>query len=654
MFVAKVIRPKATDNFDFYKQQEDQMKLARESPDVAENSNIIQSNNVDDQNRLNNSFAGNQQLVDSQKRVSQQTKVIENSNGTNIANGNDIGVIDNINLKNALMACSPCVNDINKSQKNHQRCHIGQIISDKYNPAKHEIVKSFSDPDFKNLDDIPHTERNKRVKHSSRKRAKRNSFDDPPKKPKNGADYNLNSAWESFDSEVSALLKLDHPHIIRMYEYFTEKNFFFLILEYCVNKSLADEVKTYGALKGHRLISVARQLVSAIYFAHSQKIAHIDIKPQNILFDEFGRVKLADFGISICSANNHDIIINYKCSPAYASPEVLRREPHDIFKSDIWSLGVTIYFMAYGKLPIMFNDTQQILRDMKELGPSCFKTKIPKELFDVMKRMLMYNPNHRITIDEAYSILFNENASFNSSMKQSKQTKNFGPASPRQNYGSSLSRPPSPTNPLDNMTSNSNSFNASSSSLNGSSNEMNKENQINGVNVSDLPKLAEKILLLPSEKSSFNKTASGSVPPKTGLTGPLSPLSTGKSMRVPLNFKCLAANTTLTINGGLAIIKRNSNRLSFMTVNSALGRKGNDVFLHSSDLPLALRMRQKSEQRTRMVSGFPFSPRSSVLAQAQTLSDGSNHEDVNININCSILEHDEKKKDNVPNVVEQI
>ncbi|OHT03099.1 hypothetical protein TRFO_29570 [Tritrichomonas foetus] len=228
-----------------------------------------------------------------------------------------------------------------------------------------------------------------------------------PKKPApNG--LKACKAWESFDSEVNALLKLDHPHIIRMYEYFTEQNYFFVILEYCSKGSLADEVKRNGPIKGHRLITLAQQLIGAVAYAHSQKIAHRDIKPQNILFDNFGRIKLADFGISICKSCDHDIIMNYKCSPAYAAPEVLSLQPHDIFKSDIWSLGVTLFYMASGKLPFIYRDTQQILRDMRTLGPSYpVGQSIPPDLYDIIKKMLTFHPHNRINIEDAQNMMFN-------------------------------------------------------------------------------------------------------------------------------------------------------------------------------------------------------------------------------------------------------
>ena len=231
-------------------------------------------------------------------------------------------------------------------------------------------------------------------------------------------DQNLSKAWESFDSEINSLLKLDYPHIIRLYDHFSVNNLFFLILEYCSRGSLYGEVCECGPLKAMRLMNVTKQLISAVYNAHKNNIAHRDIKPHNILFDDFGRVKLADFGISVYN-NNNESTQNFNCSPAFGAPEVLRKEPHDPFKADIWSLGVTLYYAASGTLPFKFHNVSQILTDMKVLGPTLSGKLIPPQIFNLIKRMIVYDPNQRITIDEAYHEICDQNKDFPSKIGNS-------------------------------------------------------------------------------------------------------------------------------------------------------------------------------------------------------------------------------------------
>ncbi|OHS99801.1 CAMK family protein kinase [Tritrichomonas foetus] len=216
---------------------------------------------------------------------------------------------------------------------------------------------------------------------------------------------NIERAWKSFDAEVQALLKLDHANIIRLYDHFTENNLFFLILEMCSKGNLVDEINDCRVLKRVRLMSVTRQLLGAIKYAHSNKVAHRDIKPQNILFDDFGRVKLADFGISIFLNDGEDSIVRkFECSPLFSAPEVLCGENHDIFKADIWSLGITLIYAATGTVPFRNHDKAKMIKDMRFLNFNFTRKDIPEIIFQLIKKMVVYDPNKRISIDEAYDI----------------------------------------------------------------------------------------------------------------------------------------------------------------------------------------------------------------------------------------------------------
>ena len=151
-------------------------------------------------------------------------------------------------------------------------------------------------------------------------------------------------------AEITALITLIHPNIIQMYEYFFDDDFVYIILEYCPYKSLEEIVDSYGCFRDEQLYEICRQILSAIEHCHSQKIAHCNINPRNILIDKNGRVKLIDFAKS-----SHNGIIetkNIHSMIEYIAPEVLNFGPQiDAYKADIWALGVTFYFLATGELP---------------------------------------------------------------------------------------------------------------------------------------------------------------------------------------------------------------------------------------------------------------------------------------------------------------
>lgn len=176
--------------------------------------------------------------------------------------------------------------------------------------------------------------------------------------------FEIESAWQSFDSEIRALLRLNHPNIIRLYDHFRVENNFVIILEYCTNGSLEDYVKTHGAITGPLLIRVIKEICGALKYAWDRGVQHRDIKPGNIMFSESGRVKIVDFGISTIISNAHHCA-DFRCSKVCAAPEILNKTPHDPVKSDIWAVGVTLMWIAGGEVPWKCKDRNDMLLRIK-------------------------------------------------------------------------------------------------------------------------------------------------------------------------------------------------------------------------------------------------------------------------------------------------
>jgi serine/threonine protein kinase len=155
---------------------------------------------------------------------------------------------------------------------------------------------------------------------------------------------------ESFTAEISALKNLSHPNVIQLFDYFVSESLLYLILEYCPDGSMKQLISQCGAIRPPRLYMFCSQIVAALAYCHGKDISHCDIKPANIFVDKYGRAKLADFGLAQC---HHDspLIDNFAGSVCYMAPEILKREPHDPIKADIWSLGISFYEMATGQVP---------------------------------------------------------------------------------------------------------------------------------------------------------------------------------------------------------------------------------------------------------------------------------------------------------------
>jgi len=197
----------------------------------------------------------------------------------------------------------------------------------------------------------------------------------------------------SFDNEVKSLMKLDHPNIIRLYEYFVHNQSYVLILEYCPGGSLSDEIEKYGPLPEARFKSISKQIIEALEYSHSKKVAHHDIKPQNILFDSFGRPKLADFGISVCESSN-GFNNNFHYSLAYASPEILLKKIHNPLKADIWSLGVTLAYSLIGEIPFSQQSEETLTQSIIN-GFFCFPNGMPDGALRFFRRVLKPDPSKR-------------------------------------------------------------------------------------------------------------------------------------------------------------------------------------------------------------------------------------------------------------------
>lgn len=205
------------------------------------------------------------------------------------------------------------------------------------------------------------------------------------------------SLMKAVETEINILVGLNHPHIIRLYDQFFVKGKFYLILEYCTKGSLHDHVKSRGMDEYH-FIETAKQIVEALAFCHKNNVAHRDIKPGNVLLDELNRVKLADFGISIRLQHNvkHS---SYSGSLLYEAPEVINKLPHDPFKADIWSLGVLFAFMINGITP-WHCDNKGLLKSRITSGKYVLLSNTPKEIADLISKMLVVDPDQRITIEE--------------------------------------------------------------------------------------------------------------------------------------------------------------------------------------------------------------------------------------------------------------
>ena len=153
-------------------------------------------------------------------------------------------------------------------------------------------------------------------------------------------------------NEIEILKTLDHPNIIKTYEFFEDELYFYIVTDICEGGELFDQIAKQMTFNEHTAASIIKQVLSAITYCHRKNLVHRDLKPENIIFDKSpescNNVKVIDFGNSVMFEPNSRLNVKFG-SVYYIAPEVLRSDYNE--KCDIWSLGVILYILLSGNPP---------------------------------------------------------------------------------------------------------------------------------------------------------------------------------------------------------------------------------------------------------------------------------------------------------------
>lgn len=161
-----------------------------------------------------------------------------------------------------------------------------------------------------------------------------------------------------FIREAQAAAKLSHPNIVDVYDVDQDKGHWFIVMELIEGMTLKQYIQNKGRLSSTECIGISMQAADALYTAHRAGIIHRDIKPDNIIITTNGNVKISDFGIARMQSSD-TMTVDACGSVYYSSPEQVRGGYSDQ-RTDIYSLGVTMYEMCTGKLPFVGNSVVEI------------------------------------------------------------------------------------------------------------------------------------------------------------------------------------------------------------------------------------------------------------------------------------------------------
>ncbi|PRT54694.1 Serine/threonine-protein kinase HSL1 [Wickerhamiella sorbophila] len=200
------------------------------------------------------------------------------------------------------------------------------------------------------------------------------------------------------EREVIIMKLIEHPNIMGLYDVWENKGELYLILEYIEGGELFDYLISRGRLPEREAVHYFRQICYGVDYCHQFNICHRDLKPENLLLDKHRNIKIADFGMAALETQGR--MLETSCgSPHYASPEIVAGKNYHGAPSDIWSCGIILFALLTGHLPFDDDSIRKLLLKVQS-GVYSMPRNLSTEAKDLISRMLLVDPNRRITMRE--------------------------------------------------------------------------------------------------------------------------------------------------------------------------------------------------------------------------------------------------------------
>lgn len=204
---------------------------------------------------------------------------------------------------------------------------------------------------------------------------------------------------EHVKREISVMKMVTHPNIVELHEVMATISKIYFAMELVRGGELFSKIARSGRLREDVARHYFRQLISAVDFCHSRGVYHRDLKLENLLLDDAGNLKVADFGLSAFADHvRTDGLLHTTCgTPAYVAPEVIGKKGYDGAKADLWSCGVILYVLLAGFLP--FQD-DNIFAMYKKIRRGDFRCPpwFTSDVRRLITKLLDPNPKTRITV----------------------------------------------------------------------------------------------------------------------------------------------------------------------------------------------------------------------------------------------------------------
>lgn len=196
----------------------------------------------------------------------------------------------------------------------------------------------------------------------------------------------------SLFQEINIMRTLDHPNIVRVYEYFEDARRIFIVMELCKGGELFTQIVKRNHFSENQAAIIMKQLFSAVSYLHSRNIIHRDLKPENILLEDAEgslNIKLIDFGAATFF-NKHKRLTGKLWTAYYVAPEVLEGAYDE--KCDVWSCGVILFILLSGHPPFKGENTGEILEKIVQREFNTTEgnwASVSKEAIDIVNQILV-------------------------------------------------------------------------------------------------------------------------------------------------------------------------------------------------------------------------------------------------------------------------
>lgn len=215
-----------------------------------------------------------------------------------------------------------------------------------------------------------------------------------------GAKNDGRSAFEPrIYGEVQLLMRLMHPNIIKLHQYTETQDRSYMIMDYAAGGELVKRVLKRRGLPENCARDYFRKILSAVDHCHLSNVVHRDIKLENILLSDTDNIIMTDFGFGrLLNPNPDELLATFCGTPNYAAAELVTGTHYSGVKSDVWSLGVVLFFMTAGRPPFVGKDITSLYTNIKLVEYTCPPHFSP-ELRALLSKIFVRNPAERISIE---------------------------------------------------------------------------------------------------------------------------------------------------------------------------------------------------------------------------------------------------------------